>query len=261
MGKNRREAAKVNWMITDNYYLITSLPSLEELGSTPPISMSQMLERSADNPEGKALLEVIFLSDDLLQRQAFLSQEIVELAPVVLTPEQVRDEQPLPDYLSPAESQIAPRIAEDAVWWAYFRYAFDMATQKRSSFLTSWAAQEIGLKNALVIARAKALNLDPTDYLVAAEQGQVDEGFEAVINEWSAAATPLAGLRVLDKNRWFWLIEHDSWFSFANDELAAYAAKLMLLQRWSRMASSKMSNGSAMTSTQKPTETSERIIQ
>jgi len=57
-----------------------------------------------------------------------------------------------------------------------------------------------------------------------------------VIAEWTAAPDPLAGQRVLDQARWSWLKEHDAWFSFGGDELAVYAAKLMLIDRWHRVA-------------------------
>jgi hypothetical protein len=47
---------------------------------------------------------------------------------------------------------------------------------------------------------------------------------------------PLSGLKVLDRARWDWLSRNDRAYSFENDEIAAYAAKLMLLHRWRRLA-------------------------
>ena len=67
--------------------------------------------------------------------------------------------------------------------------------------------------------------------------GDADADFETVISDWAAAPDPLAGLKVLDRVRWEWLDEHDGWFTFANDELAAYAARVMLLHRWHRIYS------------------------
>jgi hypothetical protein len=37
---------------------------------------------------------------------------------------------------------------------------------------------------------------------------------------------------VLDQRRWRWIDENSRYFSFALDELAAYARKLVLIARW-----------------------------
>ena len=79
------------------------------------------------------------------------------------------------------------------------------------------------------------MNLDPQGYLVTEYLGDRKEDFSAVISEWLTAPDPLAGFRILDMARWGWLGEHDDWFSFGDDELAAYGARLMLLQRWNRL--------------------------
>jgi hypothetical protein len=56
------------------------------------------------------------------------------------------------------------------------------------------------------------------------------------VSEWTNAGTPAAGLRVLDTARWQWIKDHDDWFTFSDDEVTAYGAKLMLLQRWHKLA-------------------------
>jgi hypothetical protein len=42
-------------------------------------------------------------------------------------------------------------------------------------------------------------------------------------------------LQAVIRARWAWICEHDAWFSFSDDELAAYAAKLVLLEQWRRL--------------------------
>ena len=111
-----------------------------------------------------------------------------------------------------------------------------MARRHGSVFLADWVGYEVALRNALAAARAKRLGLDENDYLVATDLAATDEDFTTLLSEWTAASTPLAGLRVLIAARWAWLAEHDAWFSFSDDELAAYAAKLMLLHQWRRLA-------------------------
>ena len=89
--------------------------------------------------------------------------------------------------------------------------------------------------NALAGARAKALGLEGHDYMIATDLAGEENDFTSLISEWSAAPDPLAGLRVLDTARWRWLCDNEQWFSFLNDEIAVYGAKLMLLRRWQRL--------------------------
>jgi len=223
-------------MVANNYYRVSALPALGDLGTPPPISLADLREHLAEAGRAQALVEAILLADDLMQREAFLASEIREVAPAVLTAAQVRGDEALPDHLAPADEATPPRVASDAVWAAYFHHAAGVADRLASPFLAEWIAEEVALRNGLAAARAQALGLENAPYLVAADLGRSDEDFAAVISEWSAAADPLAGLRVLDRARWTWLVEHDGWFSFADDELAAYAAKLMLLVRWQRLS-------------------------
>jgi len=220
-----------------NYYLLTSLPSIGRPGDEAPLTPREFLERVADAPKVRTEAEALFLGDDLLQRQAVLAGEIDQATPAVLSDAQIRDEAPLPAMLVPSDDSDdvpAADAATDTVWAAYFRQLADLG--RRSPFLHAWVRHEVGLRNALASARAKALELDPQTCLVAPELGDPADDFARELADWSAAATPLAGLQALDQGRWRWLLAHDAWFSFADDELAAYAAKLMLLARWKRIA-------------------------
>ena len=221
-----------------NYFLLSALPGLGELGSDPPIGRAELLALLDEAPRPRAQAEAIFLADDLLAREAALAGQVEAPEPLVLTAEQVRGDEPLPAWLAGAEAEPAApaegRLAVDAVWAAYFRHLAGVAGVGR--FVPAWIALEAGLRNALAAARAKALSLDAHRYVVEVPGALPAEEFTDVLAEWSAARTPLAGLRALDAARWQWLVEHDGWFTFADDELAAYAAKLMLLHRWRRIA-------------------------
>jgi len=223
-------------MAVGNYYLVTALPTLGDLGSPPPLAPAELVDHLRDAGAREAV-ETVFLSDDLLQHDAYLAGEVEATEPAVLSTAQVRDEQPLPAYLA-GEAEEAPGregLATDAVWARYFRHAAAVARREASPFLRAWVAREVGLRNALATARAKSLGLEPETYLVAAALADPDADFSALVSEWTDAANPLEGLRVLDRARWRWLHDNDAHFSFADDELAAYAAKLMLLVRWHRL--------------------------
>ena len=233
-----------------NYYLLSSLPGLIDLSSPPPLTCRDLLEHLRSSAAPRTLVETLFLSDDLLQRDALLAGEIERAEPAVLTAAQAADEEPLPDYL--ADGADAPRrIVVDAVWEAYFRRAADIAGRMGNAFLAGWTAHEVALRNAVAAARARALGLVADDYLVAADLGLApgaNEGdLSALTADWAAAPDPLAGLRVLDTARWRWIAEHEAWFSFGDDELAAYAARLMLLVRWQRLTEAQRKVGQAAT--------------
>ncbi len=218
-----------------NCYILTALPGLGDLGGAPPLLPLEMLDIVEPNPAAVALLRTIFLGDDLLQRQAWHTKAIQEFYLTVLTREQLRDEEPLPDYLLSEAEQTLRKAPEDVLWESYYRFAERQARRHRSAALQEWIRQEVGLRNAIAMARAKALELEAADYIVAPELSEDPEEFDALVQEWAAAANPLLGLRVLDRARWQWLTDHDQWFSFETDELVVYALKLMILQRWYRL--------------------------
>ncbi len=225
-----------------NYYLLSALPGLVDLSSPPPLTCLDLLEQVSGR--ARALVETLFLSDDLLQRDALLADQIDKAEPAVLTVAQVRDQEPLPDYLSGGYDEAARRIAADAVWEAYFRHAADVARHLDSAFLAGWTAHEVAMRNAVAGARARALALEAGDYLVAVDLSAEDD-LSAVTAEWAAAPNPFVGLRILDTARWRWIAEHDAWFSFGDNELGAYAARLMLLVRWQRLTEAAGKAGQA----------------
>ena len=97
----------------------------------------------------------------------------------------------------------------DSLWDAYFRYVADVARIASCRFLTAWVGFQVALRNALAAARARRLGLEEAGYLVATDLADDTEDFTAVLSEWAAAATPLAGLRVVIRGRWEWLDRHD----------------------------------------------------
>lgn len=219
------------------------MPELEALNSLPPLGKLEFLERVSDIRGPVASVQVILLADDLMQREALLAEEIqadqVDLA--VLDGTFADDSNDLPDYLLPddTESQENARMAVDGLWQRYFQHAHAVAQRTGSNFLKAWIGFEITLRNGLVVARAQSLGLDPTTYLVTPELATAGLDVNVILSAWSGAPDPLAALEILDKARWDWVEEHGRWYSFQADELEAYAAKLILMHRWRRIAAEK----------------------
>ena len=67
-----------------------------ELGRAPPLDPDQLLELLAPCPTARRVVEVLFLHDDLLQREGVVAGELSSVRPVVLTAAQIRNESPLP---------------------------------------------------------------------------------------------------------------------------------------------------------------------
>ncbi|MDP7288723.1 MAG: DUF2764 family protein [Phycisphaerae bacterium] len=219
----------------NNYYLLTSLETLESLTAAPPMSNADLMAKASESPGAAELVETLLLSGDLMLRQAMLAGEIQEAAPAILTQDQLTDEEPLPEHLTVQQESAPRRVASDTVWTAYFRHAMQVAQDCKCGFLADWVGFEVAMRNALAEARAKSLGLDPNEYFVE-PQLAASINFAPTIGEWSAASDSLSGLKVLDRARWDWLSRNDRTYSFMNDEIAAYAAKLMLLHRWRRLA-------------------------
>ncbi len=232
-------------MAGHNFYILSSLPPAGEPGSVPPISPAEFLQRVSYVRGLRDILEALFLGHDLLLREALRAEELDELEDlVVLSPAQARDESPLPSFLVPSHDPVTRRIPADDMWEAYFSYAAAVARRRHCAFLAAWVGFEVALRNALCVERAKALNLDAHDYVVAPHLAG-EEDLSGALNEWAAATTPLGGLRVLDTVRWAWLRDHDGWFTFRDDEVASYGAKLILLNRWQRLAKAEAAGASA----------------
>ena len=220
-------------MSASHHFLLSSLPHLGELADAPPMSAAGLLERVRQSNGPAGLIETVLLADDLLQRDALQAGEIDQGDPAVLTEDHLRGEMPLPAFLAAGDDGPG-RIAADAVWAAYFRHAARSAGA--GTFLAAWVAWEVALRNALAEARARTLDLEVEPYLVAPNLGDPDADFTRTINEQSAAGDPLAAMQAVDRARWDWLGEHEAWFTFGDDELAVYAARLVLMVRWQRLA-------------------------
>ncbi len=215
-------------MSDDNIFLLSNLPGLWSIDDPPPVTLAELCSKCFGST--RKVVQALALGDDLVQRDAVLSGETKDIEPSVLTAAQISGDEPLPSYLIPSEDTLVP---SDGIWAAWFRYLADLPS--KCEFIDAYVAFEVGLRNALVRARARALELDPAEYLVAPELGE-EHGFDAIVAEWSQAPNPLMGQRILDQARWQFVAANDAWFSFSDNELAAYTVRLILMQRWHRLA-------------------------
>jgi hypothetical protein len=229
-------------LIKRNFYLLCVLPDLKLFGSVPPIAKQELLAVVTESGGPADVVRTLLLSDDLLQREAVLVGEVEpdQADLTIFSLQEANDERFLPVLWAPAQedepedSRIL--IAADRIWRRYFNHAAEIARRTHTNFLAAWVGFEVGLRNAAAKARAEALELDPGNYVVAPELADPEIRFDNILGDWIAASNPLDGFRVMDRARWEWLTDHERWYSFSDDEIAAYTAKLMLLHRWYRIS-------------------------
>lgn len=231
-------------MTSLNYYHLATLPTLAEPGEPVEITgrelLCQLAEGGEDSQAG-TLVKTILLSDDLIQRDCILSGQDITPQLSVLSMEQIEDQELLPDYLfcEPSDHKTIP---SDLIWESYFRYADTVAQDLNSVFLATWVRYEVSLRNGMAEKRAQDLGLDPADYMVATELSTTD--VSADTGRWTSGMSndPLAGQKALDAARWEHLDETEPYYSFGDDEIGAYAARLVIAIRWARIDKSINTN-------------------
>ncbi len=224
-------------------FLLSSLPPLPEAGAAVPVVGAE-LRRLVRGTSAQAVVDAVLLSADLLIHRTLLARpdamEGEEPPLSVLTVEQATGDEPLPGPLAGDGETVDAAEADDALWERYFLHVLEVADTCGSAFLADWGRFEMGLRNGLNRLRAEELDVDTTEalypddlvVLAEADRSQIDDAVAA----FRDAPDPLAAQRAVDELRMAWLDRHAATFSFDVDELGFYAARLVLAERWRRIA-------------------------
>ncbi len=235
-------------MSADNQYLLTTLPILGRLESSPPLSGRRLLDLAEGLP-AEELFSAILLEDDLMLWQQGQAGEAELPAPTVLGLAQLEGRAPMPDYLELPDDVPAPSLlVTDRLWQGYFRYLHELGQRRGSDLLVEYAISELALRNRLAAWRAGRLRLEARQYhipeLDEAAAQQLSDSLDRLVAVWQSQSDPVEAARLLDSWRWDWIAERDGWYSFGDDELVAYALRLRLIERWQRLAiSSSVGSG------------------
>ncbi len=133
---------------------------------------------------------------------------------------------PLEQFRAAAARQLTPR---------------DLATldalldggPSEDPFVLEWRARETQLRNAVARARAAAANVEARPYL--REHTGWDVALERAAMDAMGRPTPLEREMELDRCRWHLAEDMARFRPFDLEGVLAYALKLRILERWSRM--------------------------
>ncbi|MFH2076125.1 MAG: hypothetical protein ABIJ57_12400 [Pseudomonadota bacterium] len=213
-------------------YLLTSLPSLPDIGEKPPMSLHAFAELVSETPTARQVVDAIFLERDLLMRQSILVGEIKSAEPLVLTEKQISGQDDLPLFLQPEGKSGRD---DDSIWGSYYMYVHELGRSLSCEFLQAWAGFEVALRNTISHERVKKLHLAPEEYLVAESIAIHSDMVDAALDRWATAKDPHSAALELDLVCWEMLTQLGAWFSFSIDEIAAYARGLLMLHRWKKL--------------------------
>ena len=124
-------------------YLLSILPALEPIGSIPPLTKQELWDQIVVGHGPVETIEVILLSDDLMQREALLCQEKApdEADLVILSESSTEEEFILLEFLLPeegTESHENARLAVDEdVCFHHFEPPFEREKVKHQSPVVS----------------------------------------------------------------------------------------------------------------------------
>lgn len=236
-------------MSGSNYYLLSALPGLGPLGSRPAVSLPAFWDELNDRPALQAQVAVPILADELLCQESLRVGAEIECDPIVST---LEPWQGIVEFIRTGDptdgatrfvndEQVLPVL--DMLWRRYFEFARKEGLRLGSPFLLKWVEFEVALREAFVLARGSD---------APGRGATISFDLGTVVAAWREAHNPLMAAQIVERFRYGWISEHEAWFSFGDEEIVAYALKLIIQWRWLRLLGagiSAVSNDSPNTHT------------
>lgn len=221
-------------------YLFAALPPLPARpGGDVPLEPRALAEAFALEGGAAGVLgrELLMRFDIQALERIAMGGEPGETA--LFSPEAIADRQGLPHWLAEAlaavEREEGEGFAFDAIWAAAYRHALERASAVGCAFLQRWIPWEGGLRAALALHRARAMEIAPEravpDGLPALPDREYKTAVEGLTSieeregDWRERDRFVAG-RMLDLAR--------DWappYSFDLDELMGYVVQFIILKQ------------------------------
>ncbi len=214
-------------------YLLTALPPVSRRTEPPVLSVAEF---RAMIPAGAlaTLVDAVLTADDLRLWPGLVADASDQPPPVVLEPAVMRGE-------SSADQALGewPRAEGDERLLGYWEWVRTQAQDHASQSLAEWVAWEVLVAGTVRAWRAQTHGSDGTWPPALSALASSDAGDQALASELAGALRqaedPLAVQTLIDDIRWRWLDDHDHRFTFRDDEVVLYAARLALAWRWHRI--------------------------
>lgn len=113
--------------------------------------------------------------------------------------------------------------------------AEDAAGESDRPFAREWLARERTIRNAVAVARAQRLRVDPAPFLREPVEYAAD--IQRGVAEALAKETPLDRESALDRLRWRLIEEITGYDEFSGRALLAYGLKLRIAEHWASLDS------------------------
>ncbi len=223
------------------YFLVSFIPPLPTvLGEKPPLPFTEISRIVRRNVEAEdiPLVECQLLAIDVVNFENLHQGRPLFLEGGSLTHEEIERKRNLPlffhAFLEEKERGIRRPYLFDALWEKYYSYAFTLAQERDCRFLVDYLTWEIGLRNQLVIMRAKEKGVEAGDYLILPHAGYRD--LSSLVSQVKSQKNPLMAERLIDEERLKAIFHCEGGDPFSIDAVLALLAKAYLFCRWEKMA-------------------------
>jgi hypothetical protein len=222
------------------YFLVSLIPPLPVvLGEKSPLPFSEVsrIVRKNIEPEDAALIESLLLAVDVTNFENLHQGRPLFIEGGILTQEEIERERNLPlfmqAFLEEKERGIRRPYVFDALWEKYYSYAYALAQERDCRFLVDYLSWEIGLRNQLVMMRAKEKGVEGGDYLLRPQAGH--RGLSALVTQVRSQKNPLMAERLIDEARLKAIFHCEGGDPFSVNAVLALLAKASLFNRWEKM--------------------------
>jgi hypothetical protein len=222
------------------YFLASCLPSMPgTLGEKVPQPFEKICALILRNiePADEPLVRCCLHAIDAANVEFYLQGQDVFMSGGILTREEIEAKKGLPlflrSFLEERDKGIHRGYSYDALWVAYYSYAYSLAEEFGCRFLIDYLSWEIGLRNSLVDMRARARGDEAEDYQILFNVGGHD--FSGILSQLKMQQNPLKVEQFLDEERLKRIYHCEGSDPFSRDVILGTLEKARIYGRWEKL--------------------------
>jgi vacuolar-type H+-ATPase subunit C/Vma6 len=225
------------------YYFLASVVSAMpgSLGDKLPIpfaDISTLVQRNTE-PEDIPLVRALLMSIDVSNVEAIYQGRDIFTPGGTLSREEIDLKQSLPlfirTFLEDKERGSRRPYLYDGLWEGYYAYAYSLGQERGCRFLTDYLTWDIGLRNHLVVLRAREKGGEGEENTLLPHVGAGE--LSNVLIQVKGQKNPLWAERVLDEERLKQVFHCEGSDPFSLDAILALLERARIFSRWERMNS------------------------